>query len=48
MQNFHTHNTKPPDVWQVYEERKKQIIQRNLPYKEYEQAIKQLVKELAL
>lgn len=40
--------TEPPNAWQVYEMRKQEIILMNLSCSDYEQAIKQLLKELEL
>lgn len=35
-------------LWQVYEDRKREIEAKNLSPKEYEQAIRKLVRELSL
>lgn len=43
-----TYSTPKPPNWQVYEAYKKQIIAKNLPYHEYEKAIRKLVEELGL
>lgn len=40
--------TEPPNVWQVYEMRKQEIILMNLSCRAYEQAIKNLLEELGL
>lgn len=48
MEKSEEYSTPNPPNWQVYEAHKKQIIAKNLPYLEYEKAIKKLVEELGL
>lgn len=48
MYEFGAYSTPNSPNWQVYEVYKKQIIAKNLPYREYEKVIRKLVEELGL